>query len=235
MEPLVSVIIPAYNEEQYIEETLKCLAGQTYPHVEIIVSDGKSTDRTVEIARRYADEVVVRRTNIAEARNLGARHARGDIMVFVDADTLVSRELIAHVVGSMTDPTSSCVFGPIRPIKRSTRSMFICKIGWDLIPQIFVKCKRPQFSGVCVAIRRSAFEQVGGFNEGMKATEDIDMGLRLRKTGRVVFNKKAVSYTSMRRFEDGGFFYWSVRWIKDWFHYIFTRRSSFTHHYPIYR
>ena len=90
---MLSFIIPTLNEHQTIERTLRCLSAYSADH-EIIVSDGNSSDDTVEICRRFTDRIVVheqsRRQTIAEARNLGAAAARGDYLVFVDADVVVT-------------------------------------------------------------------------------------------------------------------------------------------------
>ena len=93
---MLSFIIPTLNEHQTIERTLRCLSGYSGDH-EIIVSDGNSSDDTVEICRRFTDRIVVhdepRRQTIAEARNAGAAAARGNHLVFVDADDCVGASI----------------------------------------------------------------------------------------------------------------------------------------------
>ena len=86
-EPEVSVIIPAYNEEQYIGACLESLLNQTHPSYEAIVVDDGSTDRTVEVIRSFNGVRLLRQDHSGPggAYNLGAQHARGDILVFVDA------------------------------------------------------------------------------------------------------------------------------------------------------
>ncbi len=231
---LVSVIVPTYNEEKYLEETLLNVRSQTYKNIEIIVSDGCSTDRTTGVAKKHADCVIVKKTNIAAARNLGARYAKGDILVFLDADSSLEPVWIESTLKFFRKTDADIIFGPVKPKGGDIRSEFICKLGWDLIPRLFTRAGFPQFSGVSMAIRKAAFERIGGFRESMNATEDIDMGFRIRKCGKVAFNKNVCCYTSMRRFENGGYSFWVARWMVDWINYIFTKKSSFSE-YPIFR
>jgi glycosyltransferase involved in cell wall biosynthesis len=231
---LVSVIIPTLNEEKYLEKTLLSIKGQTYKNIEIIVSDGCSTDKTVGVAKRHADRVIVKKTNIAAARNLGVKNADGEIVVFIDADSCLEPEWVERTLRFFRESDTDLVFGPVKPAEGDLRSKFICKLGWDIIPRFFTRVGFPQFSGVSMAIRKSTFERIGGFRESMNATEDIDMGFRIRKRGKVVFNKYVKSYTSMRRFENGGYSFWVARWVVDWINYVFTKNSSFSE-YPIFR
>lgn len=231
---LVSIIIPTLNEEMYIEETLLSIKNQTYKDIEIIVSDGCSEDRTVDIARKYADDVIVKKTNIATARNIGVKHAKGEIFIFLDADSCLEPAWVQRTLRFFDNSDNDLVFGPVKPKQGNLKAKFICKFGWDLIPRFFTWIGLPQFSGVSIAIRKSAFERIGGFKESMNATEDIDMGFRIRRCGRVAFNKYVKCYTSMRRFEHGGYSFWVARWMVDWVNYVFTKNSSFSE-YPIFR
>ncbi|MCK6585111.1 MAG: glycosyltransferase, partial [Anaerolineales bacterium] len=106
MEPLVSICIPAYNAERFIEETLNSAVSQTYPNLEIIVSDDCSQDRTFEIASRYANQrVLVIRTphNLGMFGNFNhvIRHSSGKYILKLDADDLVTPEHIAEQVAVM--------------------------------------------------------------------------------------------------------------------------------------
>ena len=85
--PRASIIITTKNEEKYIEQCLKSLQCQTFKDFEIIVSDAESRDKTVRIAKKYADRVVVRKTNVSAGRNLGASFAKGDIRTINGLDT----------------------------------------------------------------------------------------------------------------------------------------------------
>src|SRR5574341_590559 len=95
-----SIIVPTYNEEQYIENCLKSLVTQDYSksEFEIIVSDSSSNDRTVEIARPIADKVVItKKRGIAHGRNFGANNSAGEILLFVDADVALDKNFLKNV------------------------------------------------------------------------------------------------------------------------------------------
>jgi glycosyltransferase involved in cell wall biosynthesis len=98
--PFVSVIIPTLNEEKYIETTLLSIKNQDYKgKYEIIVVDSNSKDKTVKIARKYADKVIVtKRRGVSVGRNIGAEVAKGEILLFVDADTTLLPNVISKVV-----------------------------------------------------------------------------------------------------------------------------------------
>src|SRR5689334_17693331 len=84
---LVSVIVPTLNEERYLANTLQFLSA--VPHVEIIVVDGGSTDKTIEIARQFTEFVFLTHPGRAQQMNFGAKHATGDVLLFLHADTML--------------------------------------------------------------------------------------------------------------------------------------------------
>src|SRR5437867_2701970 len=99
MKPLVSVIIPSLNEENYIEKSLKSVKAQDYKNdIEIIVADSNSKDNTAKIARKYAKVIVTKRKGISVGRNVGAKKARGEILLFLDADTILMPNVVSEVV-----------------------------------------------------------------------------------------------------------------------------------------
>ncbi|MBS1266209.1 MAG: Glycosyltransferase AglE [Candidatus Woesearchaeota archaeon] len=95
MKELVSVIIPAYNEEKYIHRSLGSLKNQTLQDFEVIVVADSCTDKTEEIARKYGAKVIsVNTRNNGKNRNIGAKHAKADILVFLDADVRLSKNYL---------------------------------------------------------------------------------------------------------------------------------------------
>ena len=126
--PLVSVIVPNYNYARTLGLCLSALERQTYPHIEVIVVDDRSTDDSVEIARRHGVRVVETDTNIGApaARNLGVRYARGEVLFFLDSDLALAEDVVEHTVNLLTsDPTLGVVCGtydpePLIPDSRAT-------------------------------------------------------------------------------------------------------------------
>jgi glycosyltransferase involved in cell wall biosynthesis len=220
--PKVSVIMPSLNEEKYIEDAILSIRGQTCGNAEIIVVDGCSSDRTPEIAKKHADKVIVMKTNIPQARNLGARHAKGDILVFVDADTSLSSRWVESILEDFKEPGTACVFGPVMPKEASMKNRILCKMFYNLFQRAFLSFNFPQFSAINLSIRKEVFEGVDGFDERLSAAEDIDIARKIRHMGKTVFNKKAVAYTSMRRHKS---LYEGTKLLSNWAYYSITGRS----------
>ena len=102
MNSLVSIVVPLYNKEEYIQRCIDSLLSQTYEHLEILIVDDGSTDRSGEIADAVRDErlVVIHQENrgLSEARNTGINHSSGDYLVFVDADDTVPKNGVKDLV-----------------------------------------------------------------------------------------------------------------------------------------
>lgn len=116
---MISVVIPTYNEEKNIERCLEALNEQTIPREDfkVIVVDGQSTDRTVEIAQRYADKVIQQVSKgVGGARNDSAMMARGDIIVTTDADCISYSEWLEVVQGHFEDESVIAVTGFLDPL-----------------------------------------------------------------------------------------------------------------------
>jgi len=95
---LASIIIPAYNEENYLKSTLESIKSQNYKEIETIVVCNGCTDNTEKIAREYSNKVIIiKEKNVSKSRNLGAQEAKGDFLIFLDADTLLFQEVISKI------------------------------------------------------------------------------------------------------------------------------------------
>lgn len=206
--PLISVIIPARNEGKYLENTLKSLKKQTYHNLEIIVADSASTDNTAEIARQYTNNVYRSEKRAAKARNLGARKAKGDILVFLDADTTAASNLLEKAKESI-DKGYIGGKAKILPEKEN----LVSNLFWfsdNLIDKIlFYKFG---ISNICsytpfVFCKKEDFESIGGFDEDVVATEEIRVLRKLMKRGKIKFINDSYVKTSGRRAAKEGFLY----------------------------
>jgi glycosyltransferase involved in cell wall biosynthesis len=188
---MLSFIIPTLNEEKTIEKTLKSISAYS-GEKEIIISDGKSTDRTVEVVRKYADKIIVHdgltRQNIAKGRNAGAKEARGEYIVFVDADVTVpdidnfikkievyykeDPKLVAVTAGCLVYKETARMFDNIIFQSLALYFSFLNFIGFGAA------------GGEFQMIKREAFNKVGGFDERLAISEDMDLFWRLTKIGR---------------------------------------------------
>ena len=203
----VSVIIPALNEEKNIEATLCSIKGQDYKgEVELIVADGKSTDKTVAIAKKYGAKVVVEPTRtIAAGRQAGAKIAKGDIFLYTDADTLVDPQWIRRMVDAFSDPKVGVAYGVIQPRDASWIEFHLIGGSSTLAAWSLNLVGLDYVSGNNMAIRSSVFKKIGGFNISLKTGEDTDIVQRARKVSKARFVKDAVISYSMRRIRGWGY------------------------------
>ena len=179
---LVSVIIPAFNAERYVRETLDSVLAQTYAAREVIVVDDGSTDSTPSILAEYGDSIhVIRQSNrgSAAARNTAVSAAHGDWVAFIDADDLwlpdkLSRQMqrCGHYPISHTD---SLCFGEAMP-EAVLRSSVTTPYSGRVLPQLLV---RNFISNSTVLMRRDLFLQYGGLDESLHGVEDWALWLRV--------------------------------------------------------
>jgi glycosyltransferase involved in cell wall biosynthesis len=208
----VSVIIPALNEEKLLPSTLQSVKAQTYKDFELIVKDGLSVDRTVDIAKRYGARVIsLRDSSAGEARNQGARHAVGDVLVFLDADTLMAPDTLGKLVKDMREYAAVLVFPRYQTREqimqfngRPSYSARVFVTWWFTFEDLFRKYADQYAGGMCMACDAAAFRRIGGFNGKLKVCEDIEISYRFRKAGRVVCDHEIVVYPSARRYFKGG-------------------------------
>ena len=181
----ISVIVPAYNEERVLDDSLRSIraamsgleeSGWT---CELIVCDNNSTDRTAEIARAAGATVVFEPVNqIARARNTGASRAAGDWLVFVDADSRPSPELFAEVArairgGRHLAGGSTLAFEDGRGLLRAVAW------GWNTLSRLSTWA-----AGSFMFCEASVFRQLGGFSLRFYAAEEIELSRRLKRLAR---------------------------------------------------
>jgi glycosyltransferase involved in cell wall biosynthesis len=211
----ISVIIPTYNEEKNIETCLKALQKQTLPRdrYEIIIVDGNSNDRTVEIAKKYADKVIQQKSKgIGGARNDGVKLARSELIATTDADTIVPSFWLKRIIYNFGRKKSIvAVYGPVEPIERN----FKYRIFTTLINEIgFFLYKLGVFHttvGSNSAFRKREFMLLGGYLD-LTAGDDYEMGMRFRRMGEVYYDRRLIVTSSMRRCEKFGIIYTLYNW-----------------------
>jgi glycosyltransferase involved in cell wall biosynthesis len=202
-----SIIIPALNEEKYIERCLKSLREQDYSgKYEIIVGDGQSTDKTVKIAERYADKVVSEPTpTIAAGRQKATEFAKGDILVSTDADVITPKDWLREVMSNFQDKDVVGMHGNILPYDGNWLDKQWCLDFFPPYSRLMIKLKRPSPPGSNFAMRRKVFKKVGGFNTKLVTGEDVDLAKRIQRHGKFTFNPKAIVYVSSRRLRHWGY------------------------------
>lgn len=204
-----SIIIPAYNEEKYLPATLESInkALSIVPdHCEILVVDNESTDQTRRIAETFGARVLLEREhNISRVRNAGAENAAGDVLIFLDADTLVPEALFQKIADVMNDPKciGGAVFVEYAKVQRKLTELYLlaCQVGAKVLN---MKQGAAQFC------RASAFKEISGYDESIYVGEDVEFYWRLSKfakqnSGYVSFIKDLKVTSSSRRFDKWSF------------------------------
>jgi glycosyltransferase involved in cell wall biosynthesis len=184
--PMVSVVVTAYNVRPFIAETLRSVISQPYSNFEVIVIDDGSTDGTAEILESWSSEPrvrIIRQANkgSSSARNAGARAAKGEFLAFIDGDDLATPQRLQSSIAALREyPDSALSYGRIDLIDEtghtlSRRRSSRYRSGWiagELRYRNFIP-----FSAITV--RQCAFEQIGGFDESIRSSEDWEFLWRL--------------------------------------------------------
>ena len=207
-QPRFSVVIPAYNESQYIAKTLESLHEQDFVgDFEVIVVDNNSTDTTRDVAEGLGAKVIFeKRPGVCFARQAGTEAARGEIVISTDADTYFSRSWLSTIDKSFkkNDKIVS-VTGPCRYMEGPIWATVYPYVLFGLVSAVYRLTGRTIYaSATNIAFKKSAWR---GYNTLLtQGGDELDLIHNLRKEGRVVFNNGNPTFTSARR-QARGFIY----------------------------
>jgi len=208
---MISVIIPAHNEERYLGATLDALQCQDYRWFETIIVANGCTDRTAEIARGGCQRLIVlSRKNLSIARNLGARMARGELLLFLDADTILEASALRRIA---QDFPAKDAAGTVRGRPDSPR--FVYRLIYGLKNLVHWSSLHPGSSGVILCWKEH-FVQTGGFDEALEVRENSQLLKRLKRFGRYKYLCNITATTSMRRYQQRGVHRVVFLWIRLW-------------------
>ena len=205
----LSLVMPVWNEADVIVPALQALAPLRQRGVELIVVDGGSSDGTASLVAPLADQVIVSSCGRALQMNAGAAAARGDILLFLHADTQLPTESLTAIERALVDPHHDWGRFDVHIVGRSR---WLALVG-------FMMNQRSRLSGIATGdqalfVRRSTFDAVGGY-PAQPLMEDIELSRRLRRISAPVCLRERVS-TSGRRWEAHGvwrtiFLMWQLR------------------------
>jgi len=191
--PLVSVVIPVYNGEQYLADAIQSVRDQTYQNFEVIVVDDGSTDGSAEVAQRLGEAIrYVHQANggVCKARNTGIAVARGDYLSFLDQDDLWLPDKLATQVAYLdSDPEVGAVYCQCQVIEngevRATPYYYYGPVKDDVVGVM----RGPCLLMTATMFRREVLRSVGGFDETFfgAGTEDIDLTLRLKSVAQIAY------------------------------------------------
>ncbi len=189
----LSIIIPMKNEEAYIEPCLQALINNDFPKeaFEIICIDNGSTDRTMELARKYTEHVFqVPDRTISHLRNFGAQKAKGEYLAFVDADCIVDRFWIQAASHYFGDEKVVC-FGSTPEIPED--ATWVQKT-WFLNKQSRKEVQEVEWlESMNLFVKKDVLREMGGFNERLETCEDVDLCYRIGEKYQIVSDKKIKS------------------------------------------
>lgn len=198
MDPLVSVIVPAYNMAGYTERTVESLLGQSYSHLEIIVIDDGSTDPTGKILERFSDRITyVYQENggACSARNHGYRLSRGDFIGFLDCDDIYHPEKVEVFLARFrARPSVGMIYSPEYLIDENDRIFDVNSPAKPITGKIFEPLLIDNFIGSSTPIiRREVLEKAGLWDEAIFTTADWEMWLRISRCCEIDFVEEPLS------------------------------------------
>ena len=182
MQVKLSVVVPAFNEERLLGSTIQSIRGSGAAFTsagwewEIVVCDNNSTDRTAEIARAAGARVVHEPVNqIGRARNTGAAAARGEWILFVDADSQPSQELLQDVVNAIRSGEVLAGGSTLRLDSDHRFALAVTRF-WNRVSRF-----RRLVAGSFIFVNAAAFHEIGGFSNEFFASEEIDLSKKLKR------------------------------------------------------
>lgn len=225
----ISLIIPAHNEEKYIGECLRSILENTSVDVfEIIVVDNASTDKTVEIARKFSKVRVVFEPNkgLTHARQRGLNESRGDLIAYIDADVRISKrwfEILIEEFSASSDLV--CLSGPCEYFDIPKWKNAIVKFYWSVLALPSYAFMGYMIIGGNFIAKKSALIKIGGFDTEISFYgEDTNIARRLSKVGKVKFLPKFFVYTSGRRFISEGFLTTGIKYVANYLSEVIIKK-----------
>lgn len=207
---MISVVIPAYNEEKYIAACLDSLVKQkTEKKFEVILADNNSSDKTVATCNKYKNKldlkiIIEKKKGRAPARRAGFAAASGEIILSTDSDSTVPPNWIDHLTNTLTKSMAVAVSGTGQMLDQSDfKNKFINFI--QPISMHVYKLLHGYYwlTGFNFAIYKNVYEKAGGFNNKLNAFEDVELAMRVRKIGKIKFLGALPVTFSGRRWKNG--------------------------------
>ena len=212
---MISVVVPAYNEEQNIRACLESLERQTVSRdqYEVIVVDGGSKDRTREIAAEYADLVFIQTAKkVGGARNDGALKATSEILATTDADCIIPPDWLEVIAQAFArDPEVVQLYGPVVPMEGGVKNHIFLALANNFSRFGYYTSLFSYTLGCNTAFRKEAFLEAGMYRT-IDAGDDLEIARRMRTLGKVRFEDRMRVVFSMRRYEQFG----TIRSLYEW-------------------
>lgn len=208
---MLSIIISTLNEEKYLPKLLESIDLQDYKDYEIIVSDGNSKDNTQKIAMDHNCKLKVsEKKSPAYGRNQGAIEANGDLLLFLDADTILPKNFFSQALKTFKEKKLNVAGFYLK----FTFNKFSYRLMSVLINTFFFLSQyiKPLSIGAAILVEKSYHQKIKGFDESIFVGEDHDYSQRIAKIGKFRMINKKILYAP-RRFEKKGKFKTFLEWI----------------------
>ncbi len=200
---MISIIIPVYNAEENLEKCLRHVLQSTYKDYEIIVVDDCSDDESAEIAKRYTENIIRlnKRAGPATARNVGSQKAKGEVLLFIDADVFIMNDTIHRIANFLNE--NKHIDGVTGLYAEQSPSVNFCS-RYKLLYLRYKFINMPEFVSVpntaLLAVKKDSFKKVKGFNTYMFTCEDFEFGQRFSKAGYKIYIDKSLEVIHNRYF-----------------------------------
>ena len=187
----VSVVIPVYNNARLIDQCLKSVLNQDFTDYEVIVVDDGSTDDTVEKVKKYPVRLVSKpHRGLSATRNAGIEASKGKVIIFVDSDCVVEKNLIVKLIEPLRDPEIGVTQAQWEVINKDK---LVPLLIFKVYEYFMRNLKYPDFFwGYCFAIKKELFQELGMFNVLWKRVEDVDFAYKVVNKGYKIYLMKEV-------------------------------------------
>ena len=215
--PMISVIIPAYNEEAYLRRTLNAVNRQDYQPYEVIVVANGCSDQTAAIARGHCDKLILApETGLSRARNMGAHAACGELLLFLDADTLLEWDALENVAQRFARKYAA---GTLKGKPDSDRLIYRLIYATK---NFMHRWSLHEGSSGVILCWKDDFLAMRGFDEALELMENSDLINKLGTLGKYLYIEETAAITSMRRYEKRGVGRAGKLWFKFWLQSLFS-------------
>lgn len=209
---MLSIIIPTLNEEKYLPKLLKSIKSQNFCNYEIIIADAGSKDKTIKIAQKFGCKIT-KGGLPAKGRNQGAEIAKGNLLLFLDADVFLPDDFLKKTLKEFKQRKIDISSFLIQPKTQKRFLKFLFNFFYNL--PISVLERFFPHGAMAILVKKSIHKKIKGFNEKIKLCEDHDYLQRGAKIGKFRILKSLKIFTSLRRFRTEG-------WIRTYLKYIFS-------------
>ena len=203
----LSIVIPAKNEEKYLPLLLDSIKKQSFKDYEVIVADNNSKDKTKEISKSYGCKIV-KGGLPSKGRNAGAKIAKGEIILFLDADVVLPNNFLANTLKEFEKEEAGvaiCAFKPIGDKRKIDRiDIILYQIANIMMRFVNKFTFLSRGTGNCTFVRKKIHNLINGFDESLVMAEDHDYIRRARNFGKLSFLKSSNFFVSNRRVEKLG-------------------------------